>query len=295
MPGLVSDHGVLAFFCSHFVALALETHPLEPNGGDLAVAPPDGSIGTRTFRIYSGFVIEVRGLWFFVTAGHILHDLEERLARQEERLVCSRLVDFLGSGARNFDPVPFPLLDARRYHTYEPHQGVDFALIHLSDLYRLNLASNGIQPIDNRNWVAEEPLFDLHFIVGLPKELQSRRIGNPRLGQQSFLSIRPTMILVDRLGDAPDPYRSASFEGPQFFGRVQPSEEILESIDGMSGGPIIGVKRNEDGSGTYGVVAIQSSWVETTRVVHGHPFHPLGRMIESELTARTSRSTQPTG
>ena len=39
-----------------------------------------------------------------------------------------------------------------------------------------------------------------------------------------------------------------------------------------------------------GVVAVQSSWDETTRVVHGHRFHPLERMIEAELDSAVSKS-----
>lgn len=102
MPNVDNDD-VLTFLCSHFVPLALETRPLNPNGGIHEGGFPHGSIGTRNFRIFSGFVIEVRGLWFLMTAGHIVQELEERLARGEESLVHACLVYFLGPNARNFD------------------------------------------------------------------------------------------------------------------------------------------------------------------------------------------------
>ena len=41
----------------------------------------------------------------------------------------------------------------------------------------------------------------------------------------------------------------------------------MRDIQGMSGGPIIGVNRSGDGSGQYWVIAVQSGWYPRERVV----------------------------
>jgi len=92
--------------------------------------------------------------------------------------------------------------------------------------------------------------------------------------------VRDIQPSIDKLAEIPEALSDS--EEPQFFGRVRASESVLRSVDGMSGGHILGFRRNGE-SGAYWVVAIQSGWLPQRRIVIAYPFPPLARRIEAEL------------
>jgi hypothetical protein len=53
-----------------------------------------------------------------------------------------------------------------------------------------------------------------------------------------------------------------------FIGRLDPESQIRDIV-GMSGGPIYGFRRNEEGKLLYHVVALQSRWWNTSRTIFG--------------------------
>jgi hypothetical protein len=53
------DRSATAFMARHFVALACDYESLHP----------DGSVFHRDTAIFSGFIVEFLGMWFWVTAG----------------------------------------------------------------------------------------------------------------------------------------------------------------------------------------------------------------------------------
>jgi hypothetical protein len=62
------------------------------------------------------------------------------------------------------------------------------------------------------------------------------------------------------------PERFQDQTDPMFYGVVQPDDQV-QSIKGMSGGPILGLKMNDDGSARYWFIAVQSGWYPSDRVV----------------------------
>ena len=74
-------------FCRHIISLSwldAKTEPGEPAGDS-------GPYDPKAFSV-SAFVISVHDIWFLVTAGHILRDLDGRL-QAGRRIVQSRLMD----------------------------------------------------------------------------------------------------------------------------------------------------------------------------------------------------------
>jgi len=70
----VLPSGFLEAFCRHVVSLSWLDAKIEPDG---PVHDTD-AYDLKAFSV-SAFVISVRHIWFLVTAGHILRDLDERL------------------------------------------------------------------------------------------------------------------------------------------------------------------------------------------------------------------------
>ena len=55
----------------------------------------------------------------------------------------------------------------------------------------------------------------------------------------------------------------------------------LESVVGMSGGPIIGIRHNSNGQLAYWPVAMQSRWLPDQRIVIGSLIAPMAADVEN--------------
>ena len=69
---------------------------------------------------------------------------------------------------------------------------------------------------------------------------------------------------------------------PWFVGRVGAAAG-LPSIVGMSGGPIFGLNRREDGRWQYWVVAAQSRWRPASRIIFACPVRTFAGLVEAEM------------
>jgi hypothetical protein len=68
----------------------------------------------------------------------------------------------------------------------------------------------------------------------------------------------------------------------------------LPSIVGMSGGPIFGFKKGEDGLLRYWIVAVQSRWRESARIIFGCPVRTFATLVEQELQRHEDASPTST-
>jgi hypothetical protein len=117
------------WFARHFVHLQCECVVPGENGG------------SQPFGI-SGFVVEVDGEWFLITAGHCLEDV-----RELESKGCVfrqwHLDDSMGIGARHSNIGPFAFDAALKGGLHDETLGIDYGLIHLREMYRLLMQANG--------------------------------------------------------------------------------------------------------------------------------------------------------
>jgi hypothetical protein len=208
--------------------------------------------------------------WFFITAGHAIHDIREA---EEHGLVVAgaELVDAFGAGAKFSQAIPFHFESAACFALDQ--LGMDFGLIPLAPYYVRLLERNGIVPIRRENWIHQSgrAVRDRYTIVGLPKQWASLQ-GRSDFGFDGELC--PT--LISGTGNIVE----VDFDDvriPQFQGRIDLSGSGLESIVGMSGGPIHGPPAK------YWIVAILNAWTPSTGVCRGTPLPLIGRFVE-ELT-----------
>jgi hypothetical protein len=99
------------------------------------------------------------------------------------------------------------------------------------------------------------------------------------------------MLGLEKLTEVPAAYKDHKI--PQFYAKLLVDETDLKSIDGMSGGPILGFRRREDGNGLYWIVGLQSSWLPTSRIVCACPLAPFAEGIEAEINAMVDAISQP--
>lgn len=250
---------ITQFFCRHLVAL------------NVAWKLPDGTTGATAF---SSFVLEVRGIWFLVTAGHIIKKLYDSLPK------CERVEASLFDGWQNAahrEPIPFNLRDTE--HIEFEAGGIDVGLLLVHPIHRRLLEVNGIQAFDEKAW--RDPPADLanFVVVGLPDQFINQIVTK---GSGMGVAVSPTMVAATRT--TPPPGREKAF--PHFYGQLADTisdpqtNETLEGMLGFSGGPILGFQLDQKGEATrYYLVAAQAAWWRDIRVVNG----PLMAVVANEL------------
>ena len=257
----------IRFYCNHLVSLAVSFVRINVQG-DYALSPEGFA--------FSGFVMSVRGQWNLVTAGHIVRDLDSLFQNKKATFTGSVLIDGWGSDAvyRQGPFPPFNYLDASRTYVYDDEYGLDFALIGLPKFYQTLLEANGIKPVSERNWVLQDRIvFREHFVLGLPTELKQFTPDG-----QTFAPT-PAIIPVTKL-DGPPTGHDTQFG--RFFGKIFDNVTISD-IDGMSGGPIIGIGDGGDGVRRYWIVALQSGWIRDKRIIFGCPVPVFAAMVEAQI------------
>jgi hypothetical protein len=262
---------MFSFLCRHLVCLAGTYQPIDAN------EEPNGPV--QPF-IYPAWILSICDTWCLVTAGHILKRLDEPLNSKRIRLTGCVLVDSLGPDAVSPLHIPFDYQRLPKFYIEDEEAGLDFGLIALSPYYRGLLEINKILPVTERDWQYQDKLeFGQYMMVGFPKELTE--IQSPRNGLIP-VSVYPTVIWVTKLENPPDDLPDTRH--PRFVGKLS-DDFPLDSIVGMSGGPIFGFAKEGD---RYWIVAVQSSWLPERKLTFGCPVPVFARLIENLLSDTTN-------
>jgi hypothetical protein len=260
-----NDSEGLRFFCRHLVGLCVTYH--YTNGSEADQLP--------RFAAYSGTLINIGGAVCFLTAGHVLQELEEYFAGDQVEITTTVLADTFGQHSVSNHPIPFDLKGARLFYIDDREEGLDFGVIVLDPHYVRLLSKNGMVALEEKNWIHQfEVRFDGYAMLGFPAEFSSKRLSESGAGEVS-----PTMFSVKRLDGPPED--RAPTRHPQFVGQVS-SELPLKSVVGMSGGPIFGFRLEPETR--YWVVALQSSWDAGRRTVYGCSLPALASLLTSWIT-----------
>jgi hypothetical protein len=238
---------------------------------------------------YTGFVLWERspdgskGASIWVTAGHCMRQLDEELLGKPDYYsdVRFRFVDTLHAGAVSDLPMPFDYQaqEVKGWMVKTDDKGIesgwDFGVIFLHKHYSRSLWQNKILHIMEDNWSDFPDQFDEYFILGLPGE----RVGP---NEQGVWFATPSIVPIVKLDEKPECY--GKHTDPMFYARVDQYADV-KNIEGMSGGPVIGLNVNADGIGRYWAIAVQSGWYPRERVICASPLKSL-REILTQFTEK---------
>lgn len=251
-----TDSEGLEFFCRHLVVLCVT---YRRKGDD-----------TPVFSAYSGTLIEIQNSILWLTAGHILQDIEAARNSKEIEITEVVLADTFGWKRITHLPIPFDLKRAQLFHVNDDEMGLDFGVMALSSYYLKLLAANGSVALGENQWAHQDGLkFDGYAMLGVPEEFVS-----PHINEDGQGFVAPTMFGIDRVDASPE--ESAKTKYPRFLGRLRPGTEI-KSVKGMSGGPIFGFILGDQVK--YWIVALQSSWNPSSRIVYACPLPTMGSLM----------------
>ena len=257
-PRQEAERTAQSFMAQHFVALSCQYESLNK----------DGSVFHSGTMIFSGFVIDLLDTWYWVTAGHcVQEELDDNINQNKIRIVGGSFVDYLGIGAKHFSPYPYTYSPGDGLYLYRPEAGLDFAVIRLDGLMQAAFRENGVVPIGRENWVRQPELtFSFYRMLGIPC---GRIMTTKEPDGSESVSIGTAFLAVDDVTE--EEFDSIPDYRPNMFiGKIAPEAKI-ESIKGMSGGPIFGFRYLPDSRLVYHAVALQSSWYPDSRIICGCP------------------------
>lgn len=247
---------VLRFFGSHLVALCIVYHRAET---------PD----VPEFSAFSGTLLQIDDTVVWLSAGHVVEEVAAVMEDQSITVDECVLADAFGSAFVSERPVPLNFVSARRTFVYDEALGLDFGAVELHPHQVRLLKTNGVRILKEENWAHQDNVtFDGYALLGLPDEFSSKVL--PSDGR---VEVSPTMITIRELEQPPPgsakPYR-------RLVARIL-DPIPLESVVGMSGGPVIGFSISENVR--YWIVALQSTWLEGSRTTFACPFPVFGPML----------------
>lgn len=243
-----NDHPLYRLLRRHFISI-----------GGLTRSRLDPDAAWQPFEV-SGFVISVHGMWFFVTAGHVLDTIEE--VRKDQEFSGWYFDDSGAYGGEHHTSIPFDFDGSQKFSLVDLADGYDYGFLYLRPYYVNLLSGNGILAADENHWNNVPEECDWYALVGIPEHSVRLVHSGDTLG----ILKQPVYVQLKRMANPPPEIVKPR---PMFYGELPSVEEApIEDIKGMSGGPIFGFKHQPDGL-RYWILAAQSVWYARRRITIG--------------------------
>jgi hypothetical protein len=245
-------------------------------GGVCIWLDPSGApLGTQSGVCFSGFVVEIDGIWYVITAGHILGQNFGDLVKNKSIVIDDcKFVDFLGMDAKTETPTHFSWYDISKFHLCDQDLGLDHGVFRLEESQARSMWTNGVVALSEANWIEGDTINAQQFMVfGFPtEELTSEQDGDvvTEYGRTCVAGLTP----------CPRPPHEPPTSYPQFVGKLNSHEP--NDMDGFSGGPIFRY-RLENGNLRYWLHAIQSAWLPDDRITFGCPMTIVAEHIRANI------------
>jgi hypothetical protein len=232
------------------------------------------------YHTASAFVADIADTAWIVTAGHVINDHRERCReRPNWKASKHRVWDIWGPLPKVKEPVPYDFFDSKLItiplQSFE--RGVDLALIRL-ERYLFQFLNQSLTPFMRADWIDSiehvEHDYSVYYIVGTPNDLLHQDVEADGNRSRVTTYERPTIVAVEPIED-----HGIETVCRQFVAKIHPSFPI-EDIGGMSGGPILGFRKDGDGNLRYWPVAVQSRWQPSKRIVIGTYLSPWLKQAE---------------
>jgi len=231
---------------------------------------------SRQQFIITTFVLSVSNYWFLLTAGHCFNQIKQELIDKGWIIKDCHLIDSLGINANFTEPIPFPFDVDKAFFFSElidKDIAFDYGLYPLSMYFQNLLLSNNIKSLNEEVWKKQPVSFEIFLLLGIPAELVKYDENN--------IQLFPSMFYVDVLPDKPNGFSDVSL--PQIYGKITLNDE-MKSIKGMSGGPIFGLRKNDNGELRYWLVSLLSRWLPESHFIATCPIKFIGQAIEGYIS-----------
>lgn len=251
-----TDQAFLRIFNRRFVSLGWVDCEMDRNGE--AVRNP------RVFCA-SGFVIEYMGEWLWITAGHLLNDLDNELPEMNRRIRQSQFVAGWNSDNTTVRRIAFDYRTCVKHYVDNDDDGTDLGIIHISSDTKQSLLRAGVTPLSNLELPEQE--YDQYLVHGLPRMEQRDDIQASEEGIDCTAEVVPVLFRIFPLESGTGGFQATNRQ--RLYASV-PAEVPLETLDGVSGGPIYAVKLETDRVDCY-LAAVQNAERQISHTIAACP------------------------
>ncbi|MEQ9206263.1 MAG: hypothetical protein RLN78_02730 [Phycisphaerales bacterium] len=247
-------------------------------------------------EVYSGFLVFHNDELFWITAGHVVKEIEMMHEDASVEVCAMSFIDDHPEGAGcisiHFDRIIYDYLDTDQY---------DIGAMLLRPFYREPLLANANSlPLESLVWSGlKNANPEGYLVVGSPRSWVKIRESEIKSNSCNVrVSVPAVCASVEKIEDIGKQHESDSFWGygdDAFYGTVldiyDESGNDLEDIRGMSGGPVYSIERI-DGKIKYYLFAVQSCWLDKSRTIRATPIWIIQPLMD-ELTKRLYSDDKP--
>ena len=233
-----------------------------------------------TYRFYTGFLLENKEHLFWMTAGHIIDQIDQIL-QAGNKISSMRWFDGYPKEGAETIPINFHSLRKKSWISL----GIDAGVIDISLLEKENILKNNlVNPMNKQIWdQVEQAKPEGYFVVGFPRIFNNYN-ERPAQKNKVLKSIRAdyACIPLDKLAFPVNDPNTEFFDKPDaFYGQLIDQQldpvDFVHSIQYMSGSPIFSIERTQEVNILYRLVGIQKKWLPESRRICAEP---IGRIIQ---------------
>jgi len=227
-------------------------------------------------RVFSGFLLKHRGLALWVTAAHVIDRINELINNPKLTLDHAGWMDRSPGPAAGPIPVSLPDLVMGALE----RDGIDVGFVAINPLLLASFEANpNVRFCDPGIWLGHDAANpEGYYVLGYPKEWIEptgkfkEKDGQLRRTIRMGVACLPVTPIEDQ-GTAANPPVGSPFWGSEYcmYAQLRPysdsKQNLVENIDGMSGGPVLSVERSTEGRLKYRLFGIQSAWQAGPRIV----------------------------
>lgn len=234
---------------------------------------------------YSGLLVHMRGLYIWITASHVIRELNTILS---DRSVLAQIKS--PSKHVGVEPVPIDLTACHKFSFQQSEEdvlGIDVGAVVLPVHVARLLIASGYGFMSPQDFARRAEQFDAYSLLGYPRDAcdaRTRRSGADRIAR--FRLRAPMLALF------PTPPPDNSWRKPlyrRFFGifpnhtSTAEGEFSIDDVRGMSGGPVFGINRESEGPPSIRLIGIQSVQGTNTGVLAVCPVRTFVSAIRKRL------------
>ena len=231
---------------------------------------------TRMKASYSAFLFAADDQWHLSTAGHNIANWREAIENGLDVQGCDLNDAFAGGPHLRTVPIDLRADDWLMLFDPQDPSGLDLAATRLAPFHRRALSANGIVPLDlgaDFLRLSQTPCTCL-YLTGIPEE--TTRVFDH--------SLKQNLYVIPAFGIA-EASVSPALRHPlkRHYGTLSElgwTSAGLQSISGMSGGPVFGLWMDEaNDSFDYTAIGIQSGWDASAKQIAATSLDALSRAI----------------
>ena len=238
------------------------------------------------YSFYTGFLLEHTNRLLWLSAGHVVEEIESALSSDRFRVSQFCWLD-------NYEDPKAPAVPVHRrdmpMHSWK-QSSLDLGVVLPSLLDTGNLLRNEkLQLMEERVWrnlAQANP--EGFYAIGYPRPwtTHTQKQVSPTQALHSLRADLACLPLAETTSPAPPP-DDRWLDTAAFYGKILPFPDMpdfeVDDIKGMSGGPVLSVERNKDGRIVYRLVGIVQSWYPSQGIVRAEPIARVAETIEAWL------------